>query len=167
LKLNFENNEEKMVGTLIKGIEANPMLAKSWISKRDVTDKSKYGNSLVAIDWATDSNGFNCELVWNEFERDIEQDFSGSYYENAVPIIHLQLSKSGYRLADMLNRILETCAPLKSTSTISSTPTTGVYYRPPPNANNKTTEKYGHVSSSSHALSGLLLSIVALVFCLF
>ncbi|KAH9247075.1 hypothetical protein BASA81_015323 [Batrachochytrium salamandrivorans] len=83
--------------------------AASWISAHGVTDRNKNGNSLAAIDWATDSNSFDCTVVWPSYDADPDQDFAADYYTNSVPTIDLQIAKGGYVLGNWVNQIAATC----------------------------------------------------------
>ncbi|KAI8928333.1 S1/P1 nuclease-domain-containing protein [Entophlyctis helioformis] len=96
----------------------------SWISKHDILAVNQNGNSLAAIDWATDSNDFNCANVWPEYDADKLQDFSGKYYQNSIPIFNMQMAKAGFRLANWLNRVLGTCKPAVTTTTVAAVATT-------------------------------------------
>ncbi|KAI0808380.1 nuclease Le1 [Fomes fomentarius] len=55
--------------------------------------------------WAAESNAFDCSVVFN-FETG--QDLcSGTYFNNAIPVIDLQLAKQGFRLAAWLNVLFD------------------------------------------------------------
>ncbi|KAI9066939.1 nuclease Le1 [Trametes sanguinea] len=55
--------------------------------------------------WAAESNAFDCSVVFN-FETG-EDLCSGTYFENAIPVIDLQLAKQGFRLAAWLNVLFD------------------------------------------------------------
>ncbi|OSD02218.1 nuclease Le1 [Trametes coccinea BRFM310] len=55
--------------------------------------------------WAAESNAFDCSVVFN-FQSG-EDLCSGTYFENAVPVIDLQLAKQGFRLAAWLNVLFD------------------------------------------------------------
>lgn len=95
----------------------------SWISSRSYNETSEFGNSLVAIDYAQDSNQFDCgeDGVWSSYDRDPAQDFSGSYTQKAAPIIDLQLAKGGYRLGMYLSHLLSSsCSDTAISSNLNS-----------------------------------------------
>ncbi|KDQ51131.1 hypothetical protein JAAARDRAFT_73787 [Jaapia argillacea MUCL 33604] len=55
--------------------------------------------------WAREANAFDCTVVFNYTTG---QDLcAGSYYNAAVPVIDLQLARSGYRLAAWLNVLFD------------------------------------------------------------
>ncbi|KAH8112341.1 nuclease Le1 [Phellopilus nigrolimitatus] len=55
--------------------------------------------------WAKESNAFDCTDV---FDFSTGEDLcTGTYFDNAVPIINLQIAKQGYRLAAWLNVIID------------------------------------------------------------
>jgi hypothetical protein len=81
----------------------------SWLDKMDLDDPIE--TSLV---WARESNGFVCTNVFPEGpEAIVGQEIAGEYYENAAPVIELQVAKAGYRLAAWLDRIAERLASEK------------------------------------------------------
>ncbi|KAK0103854.1 hypothetical protein ONS96_004963 [Cadophora gregata f. sp. sojae] len=59
-----------------------------------------------AMDWAVDSNIWNCDYVYS-------QDFSApdlktsGYFAGAYPIVEIQVSKAAYRLATWLNALVD------------------------------------------------------------
>ncbi|KAJ1342784.1 hypothetical protein BSLG_002603 [Batrachochytrium salamandrivorans] len=84
--------------------------SKSWVSKHTIKKRNSNGNSLAAVDWATDSDKLDCTAVWPAYDADPNQDFSGSYYTDSVPIIDIQIAKGGLRLADWISQIAASCA---------------------------------------------------------
>ncbi|KAJ3527269.1 hypothetical protein NM688_g8151 [Phlebia brevispora] len=63
--------------------------------------------------WARDTNAFDCSTVFS-FEPETDPELcEGTYFTNAIPVIDLQLSKAGFRLAAWLN-VLFDGAPLVS-----------------------------------------------------
>jgi hypothetical protein len=136
LNLKFENSTEKMIAFLVNEIRQGAYqndAKTSWISTHSLTDKSANGNSMIAIDWARDSNGWNCINVWGPVEQDPTQDFGGAYFENAIPAVRMQIAKAGYRLAHHLNQIFDTCATTVTTTAAVPLPTalTNTYGYPP------------------------------------
>ncbi|KAM5542535.1 hypothetical protein V8D89_003994 [Ganoderma adspersum] len=57
------------------------------------------------IVWARESNAFDCTVVFNFTTG--EDLCSGTYFNNAVPVIDLQLAKQGFRLAAWLNVLFD------------------------------------------------------------
>jgi len=62
-----------------------------------------------AAEWATDSDGFNCEVVWPAYDADPEQNFGLNYYKTAIPIVEQQLIKAGLRMSMLLDKFLKEC----------------------------------------------------------
>lgn len=62
-----------------------------------------------AAEWATDSEGINCEVVWPAYDADPEQDFGLNYYKTAIPIVERQLIKAGLRMSMLLDKFLKKC----------------------------------------------------------
>ncbi|KAL5497999.1 hypothetical protein ACEPAH_2930 [Sanghuangporus vaninii] len=57
------------------------------------------------LGWAQEANAFDCTDV---FDFETGQDLcTGTYFENAIPIINLQIAKQGFRLAAWLNVIFD------------------------------------------------------------
>ncbi|KAJ3199253.1 hypothetical protein HK099_003248 [Clydaea vesicula] len=85
--------------------------ADSWVSS--IRTKFNKFNSrkswVVPIEWAQDSNGIDCTVVWPSYLEDPTQDLSLKYYEDAKYIIDLQIAKAGYRLATLLNKLYYAC----------------------------------------------------------
>ncbi|KAL4247375.1 nuclease type I family protein [Abortiporus biennis] len=55
--------------------------------------------------WARETNAFDCTVVF-DFEQG--QDLcTGTYFNNAIPVIDLQLAKQGFRLAAWLNVLFD------------------------------------------------------------
>lgn len=110
------SNQEKYVNYLISQIDKGKYStkAKSWISTHDVFAKSKLGNSVVALEYSSDSDKIGCDGdVWSGYDKDPNQDFSQTYATNAAPIVDEQLAKGGYRLAQFLNELYSSCGPAK------------------------------------------------------
>jgi hypothetical protein len=55
------------------------------------------------LQWAEDSNKFDCSYVFNY--ADFDDLCDSDYYTGAVPIIEEQVAKQGYRLAAWLNSL--------------------------------------------------------------
>ena len=90
----------------------------SWLSSHAWDETSKFGNSLVAIDYAADSNKYGCgdDGVWSSYLGNPSQDLSGKYAEIAAPVVDVQLAKAGFRLGKFLSEILASSCTDKSAS---------------------------------------------------
>ncbi|KAL5478331.1 hypothetical protein ACEPAI_2515 [Sanghuangporus weigelae] len=70
--------------------------------------KRVFGNEpelACPLGWAQEANAFDCTDV---FDFETRQDLcTGTYFENAIPIINLQIAKQGFRLAAWLNVIFD------------------------------------------------------------
>jgi len=62
-----------------------------------------------AVTWSKDSDGLNCGMVWSAYDSDPSQDLSGSYYEQAWPIVVQQIAKAGIRAAAWFDANLKAC----------------------------------------------------------
>ncbi|KAI8929686.1 S1/P1 nuclease-domain-containing protein [Entophlyctis helioformis] len=96
-----------------------------WLSNKSVFAVNQNRNSLAAIDWATDSNDFNCNTVWPAVDKDTTQDFGGKYYDDAAPVVNIQIAKAGYRLGNWINRMFARCASAPSSTTTTDAPVVG------------------------------------------
>lgn len=103
--------QEQYSDYLVKQIRTGSYesLASSWISLHSIDELSPLGNSKAAIDYATDSDILDCDGVWDGYDSNPHQDFGKAYYQNAVPILDIQLAKGGYRLAQWFNDMYEHC----------------------------------------------------------
>jgi len=74
-------------------------------------DSSDAGSSAeqCAIEWASDSEGINCDTVWPAYDNDPSQDFGTDYYTQAYPSIEQQLLKAGVRMARFFELNLQAC----------------------------------------------------------
>ncbi|KAF8916772.1 nuclease PA3 [Mucidula mucida] len=92
--------------TLITAINSGTYASQkaSWITCMDVASAA-----ACALEWASDSNAYVCEVVVPDGADAIEGDdlSTGSYHTNAVATVKLQIAKGGYRLANWLNAIAE------------------------------------------------------------
>lgn len=67
--------------------------AAGWLTGMDITDPIT--SSLI---WASDSNAYVCSTVLPDGLTAVEDvDLSGTYYNEALPVIKLQIAKAGYR----------------------------------------------------------------------
>jgi len=88
-------------------------LTSSWIACSSTTEpvaSSKRATTAVTplacpLVWAQEANAFDCTTVFNFTTG---QDLcTGTYFNNAVPVIDLQLAKQGFRLAAWLNVLFD------------------------------------------------------------
>lgn len=68
----------------------------------------EYGMWNVAVHWAQVTNSFNCENVWDYYDRERSADLSGRYYLQARETVDQLLAIAGFRIATLLNGIVET-----------------------------------------------------------
>lgn len=72
----------------------------------------------VAIHWATETNGLNCDtgipaahtsncIVWEMYDQDSAQDLSGRYYQDVFETVDSLLAIAGFRIASLLNTLVE------------------------------------------------------------
>ena len=141
------SSQTEYVDYLISQIKSGSfaVLSKSWLSSHSWEELSKFGNSLAAIDYATDSNKYDCgpNGVWSSYLDNPSQDLSGKYAEIAAPVVDVQLAKAGFRLGKFLSELLSATCDSPSPST------------PPPSKSesesvpSKTKPDHHHQSSSS------------------
>ncbi|KAN0135450.1 S1/P1 nuclease [Lactarius tabidus] len=75
-------------------------LAAGWISNINTAALS---GTAVPLGWAQEANAYDCSVV---FDFVTGQDLcTGTYFNNAIPVIDLQIAKQGYRMATWLNTI--------------------------------------------------------------
>ncbi|CAL1710896.1 unnamed protein product [Somion occarium] len=99
-------------------------LASSWLSCSSTTEPVSSKRSLDSdlnkflaraaeaitplecpLVWASESNAFDCSVV---FSFTTGQDLcTGAYFNNAIPVIDLQIAKQGFRLAAWLNILFD------------------------------------------------------------
>lgn len=72
-----------------------------WISCTDPATPIK-----CAMEWAVDSNQWNCDYVYSQNFYATDLSTSG-YFAGAKPIVEVQMSKAALRLATFLNAIVE------------------------------------------------------------
>ncbi|KAJ3275626.1 hypothetical protein HDV01_007629 [Terramyces sp. JEL0728] len=99
------------VSNLIKAIDsgAYSSVKSTWVSSQAYNAASSYGNNLASIDYSKDSDIYDCSYTWVQYDANPSQDFSGSYYQGAAPIVDVQLAKGGYRLAKHLSAAFAKC----------------------------------------------------------
>jgi len=84
-------------------------LARRSTKKAGETQEADSVALACAAEWANDSEGINCELVWPAYDADPEQDFGLNYYKAAIPIVERQLIKAGLRMSMLLDKFLKGC----------------------------------------------------------
>ncbi|KAM3503254.1 hypothetical protein MY11210_008789 [Beauveria gryllotalpidicola] len=75
----------------------------SWIKDINLADTN--GTALV---WSREANALVCSHVLPQGPETIQdQELSGQYYEDAAPILEKQVALAGYRMAALLDKIVE------------------------------------------------------------
>ena len=78
-------------------------LASSWLEGIDLADPV-----TTSLAWAEETNKFVCTAVLPAGAEGVrDQELNGTYYENAAPVVKLQVAKAGYRLAKWLDLIVQ------------------------------------------------------------
>ncbi|CAG8556411.1 5938_t:CDS:2 [Paraglomus occultum] len=77
-------------------------ISSGWVSCIGASQDAKQ----CPLQWATDSDALNCQVVWGYVLANPDVDLDGEYYNSVVPSIDLQLAKAGYRLGTFLNQLL-------------------------------------------------------------
>lgn len=86
--------------TAIKSGEYKSQAA-GWLDGMDVDDAE-----ASALVWASDTNKYVCSVVLPDGVSAVESgDLSGTYYDDSIDTIKLQVAKAGYRLAAWLDLI--------------------------------------------------------------
>ncbi|TPX69426.1 hypothetical protein SpCBS45565_g02401 [Spizellomyces sp. 'palustris'] len=99
----------------------------TWLQCNPTTSPS--GNpDQCPLDWATDSNEFNCGAVWDKAllagtGTSTANDLAGEYYQKTYQIVRKQIAKGGYRLAKFMDIILAGQPASNSTTTPVATTT--------------------------------------------
>lgn len=58
--------------------------------------------------WAEEANQYVCTTVLKDGVKGVNgTEVSGDYYEEAVPVVQIQIARGGYRLARWLDLIVE------------------------------------------------------------
>ncbi len=71
----------------------------------------------TSLGWAEETNKLVCTAVLPAGREGVQdQELSGKYYENAEPVVKLQVAKAGYRLARVSGQNLITCYSCFATS---------------------------------------------------
>ncbi|EIM79942.1 nuclease Le1 [Stereum hirsutum FP-91666 SS1] len=97
---NYDNDVQTYAAELVTRIKTGEYksLASGWVTC--ITDSALDGTSCPLV-WAKEANAYDCSTVFDYTKGD--DLCETSYYTTAIPIIDLQLAKSGYRLAKWLD----------------------------------------------------------------
>lgn len=79
------------------------------------------------LQWATESDALNCDVVWKAYDENPNADLGKQYYQTAFPIIEKQLIKAGIRMAGLLDFVFKnggTCGSVTTTTSAAATTTT-------------------------------------------
>ncbi|KAK7468446.1 hypothetical protein VKT23_002959 [Stygiomarasmius scandens] len=121
---NFGNSVTTWANSLVDRIQSGDFSddASSWIDCSSTTDPARKKRSVkddvvnflhpraitpleCPLEWAQDANKLDCSFV---FAYDQFDDLcTSSYYDDAVPLIEMQIAKAGYRLAAWLNVLFD------------------------------------------------------------
>ncbi|KAF2680131.1 hypothetical protein K458DRAFT_407457 [Lentithecium fluviatile CBS 122367] len=89
-----------LIGEIKTGKYANA--TKVWVQGMSAND-----SIASAMHWATDSNAYVCSTVVPEGQEGVEnKELSGEYYDDAIPVVQMQIAKAGVRLAAWLNLVV-------------------------------------------------------------
>ncbi|KAJ3316749.1 hypothetical protein HDV06_002902 [Boothiomyces sp. JEL0866] len=129
INTDFGGDYKKFQDYLVKKIDTDSFDEKvaTFLSDKGIYDLTKVGNSAMAVDWAVDTNFYDCSKVWGPVDADRNQDFGGAYYQDVIGTVEKQIAKGGYRLANLLNKVLAQCkvpAPVSTESTTAQQTTT-------------------------------------------
>ncbi|KAK0446420.1 nuclease Le1 [Desarmillaria tabescens] len=125
LKADFGNSVSSWANTLATRIKSGAYanLTSDWISCSSTTELARREKRNVETDikghlasrattplecphiWAVEANELNCEFVFTYIN--FSDLCSTSYYDDAVPLIELQIAKQGFRLAAWLNVLFD------------------------------------------------------------
>ncbi|PBK70314.1 nuclease Le1 [Armillaria solidipes] len=125
LKADFGNSVSSWASTLATRIKSGEYanLTSDWITCSSTTEQAPKKRRNVETDikghlasrstnplecphiWATEANQLNCDFVFTYTQ--FSDLCSTSYYDDAIPLIELQLAKQGFRLAAWLNVLFD------------------------------------------------------------
>ncbi|KAK0208043.1 nuclease Le1 [Desarmillaria ectypa] len=125
LKADFGNSVSSWASTLATRIKSGEYasLKSDWISCSSTTEQARRELRNVETDikghlasrattplecphiWAVEANELNCEFVFTYTK--FSDLCSTSYYDDAIPLIELQIAKQGFRLAAWLNVLFD------------------------------------------------------------
>jgi hypothetical protein len=108
----FNGDQNQWAADIVRRIRSGEFDTSNWVTSTDIFATTESKNSAVAVEWVTETNGLNCGTVWGDYDDDMTQDFSKTYTDKHWPMVDLQVAKGGYRLADLLNKLLSNCNPL-------------------------------------------------------
>ncbi|KAH9245770.1 hypothetical protein BASA81_016735 [Batrachochytrium salamandrivorans] len=92
-----------------------------WLTKHEITAQNDRGNSLAAIEWATEGNSISCRAIWPAYDANPDQNFNAEFYQKMIPMVDQQLAKAAYRLAFWINSIAAlVCKDIKCVDSTST-----------------------------------------------
>ena len=98
IKLDFNRSDtvytQYLIELLENGIYSD--LKETWVDNISFQARTSLGHLQTIVDWVNEENSFGCSIVWNRFEKDPNQDFGKSYYENSKEFIDFQIAKGNF-----------------------------------------------------------------------
>ncbi|KAH6593668.1 hypothetical protein BASA50_007226 [Batrachochytrium salamandrivorans] len=103
----FQDNPVLYASYLIRSIKTgeNKVLSESWTSKLSIDAVNDIGNSMVAIEYTTDSYELSCSVAWAKYNEHRRTNLGGQYYRDVVKTVDMQISKAGLRVAKWFNEL--------------------------------------------------------------
>ncbi|KAH6593739.1 hypothetical protein BASA50_007175 [Batrachochytrium salamandrivorans] len=103
----FQRSEALYASYLIESIKTgeNRVLSKSWTSKLPIDALNDIGNSMVAIEYTSDSYELSCSVVWPKYNEHRKSNFDDGYYKDVIKTVDMQISKAGLRVAQWINHL--------------------------------------------------------------
>ncbi|KAH6596670.1 hypothetical protein BASA50_005001 [Batrachochytrium salamandrivorans] len=97
----FQDNLVLYANHLIKSIKTgeNRVSSKSWTSKLPIDALNDIGNSMVAIEYTSESYELSCSVVWPKYNEHYDTNFDDGYYNDVIKTVDTQISKAGLRVA--------------------------------------------------------------------
>lgn len=103
-KTSFSNQSlDPFFGNLVNRIKSDVFFTptKDWISCADPSTPVQ-----CALEWAADSNQWNCDYIYSQDFTKADLQTSG-YFAGAYPIVEIQTGKAALRLATWLNKLVK------------------------------------------------------------
>ncbi|KAH9274314.1 hypothetical protein BASA83_003312 [Batrachochytrium salamandrivorans] len=103
----FQDNPVLYASHLIRSIKTgeNKVLSKSWTSNTPIDAVNDIGNSMVGIEYTTDSYELSCSVIWAKYNEYRRTNLGGQYYSDVIKTLDMQISKAGLRVAYWLNHL--------------------------------------------------------------
>ncbi|KAH9263186.1 hypothetical protein BASA83_013466 [Batrachochytrium salamandrivorans] len=103
----FQDNLVLYANHLIKSIKTgeNRVSSKSWTSKLPIDALNDIGNSMVAIEYTSESYELSCSVVWPKYNEHYDTNFDDGYYNDVIKTVDTQISKAGLRVARWINHL--------------------------------------------------------------